>query len=452
MRILPDTQISALLGESCVTLTSRFPMEQRIPTELPLLTRFVNKFGDSKLFEDTNVIFAQHFVGDFISLLRAMLRTGIRKDLSWFLDIPYAANKAVREAIVDLGFPETNFAPDIALGALDPYESTQYFRTVNLFSLAMKEGIKKGTKRTIIIDDGGHTSLARHVIEAFAFPKKHSVTVVEQTRHGIRLHRTYRVTEKIRVINVADSRAKLKYETPVIARSAITRMKQLMEEENLELRPQDRILIIGYGNVGKAVTQSLINDSNILESQITVKPNPQEQYFMLRDGQLCQTPVRELLSKHRLVLGCSGERAFQHSHLPLLGKDCMLASVSSWALEFPKDDWVAASQSPRQKNVRLTNHNAQDLSNDVHKSLHFILDGQTVILANAGYPINFWGGINTSPPESMQLTVSLMVAGVIQALKDNYSVGEYSLDASIEDWIVKAFQDIQGEPVIYMRG
>lgn len=422
-------------------------MEQHIPTELPLLTRFVDEFGDTKLFEDTNVIFAQHFVGDFIPLLGAMLGMGMTKDLSWFIDIPYAANKAVREAIVDLGFPEANLAPDIALGALDPYESTQYFRTVNLFGLAIKEGIKKGTKRTIIIDDGGHTSLARHVIEAFV-PKKHSVTVVEQTGHGIRLHRTYGVTEKIRVINVADSQAKLKYETPVIARSAISRMKQLMEEENLELRPQDRVLIIGYGNVGKAVMRSLINNSNIPEGQITVKPNPEEKYFTLRDGQLSQTPVRELLSKHRLVLGCSGERAFQHSHLPLLQKDCLLASVSSWALEFPKDDWVAASQSPRQKNVRLTNHNTQDLSNDVHKSLHFTLDGQTVILANAGYPINFWGGINTSPPKSMQLTVSLMVAGAIQALKDDYSAGEYCLGASVEDWIVKTFQDVQGEPVI----
>ncbi|MBC8492249.1 MAG: hypothetical protein H8D43_00585, partial [Chloroflexi bacterium] len=292
-------------------------MEQHIPTELPLLTRFVDEFGDTKLFEDTNVIFAQHFVGDFIPLLGAMLGMGMTKDLSWFIDIPYAANKAVREAIVDLGFPEANLAPDIALGALDPYESTQYFRTVNLFGLAIKEGIKKGTKRTIIIDDGGHTSLARHVIEAFV-PKKHSVTVVEQTGHGIRLHRTYGVTEKIRVINVADSQAKLKYETPVIARSAISRMKQLMEEENLELRPQDRVLIIGYGNVGKAVMRSLINNSNIPEGQITVKPNPEEKYFTLRDGQLSQTPVRELLSKHRLVLGCSGERAFQHSHLPLL--------------------------------------------------------------------------------------------------------------------------------------
>lgn len=417
-------------------------MEHRIPIELETVSRCAEHFGAPDTFSDVNVIFAQHFLGDLVAFARTMQSLGLRKELGWFIDIPYASNSIVRQKLRELGFPQGNFAPAIDLSPLESYQPTQFFRASNLFENAISEGIKYGARRTIIIDDGGHSTMARFAINKVARPSAHPVVVVEQTGYGMKLHRQVALPALAILINIAESPAKLEYESPVIARTILRKTQNLLSETQLPFNSTDTFAIFGYGSIGKAVVKTLVEEHQLPEEQLIVKPDPKEAFYSLKQGRLSdRVDLDALLQLNvRVVIGCTGERAFLNSHLPLLSSEALLISASSGTMEFPRNEWIAAAENSHAGHISLSEINRLRDSKDIHQILQFELNGKTVLLANSGYPLNFEGEVNSSPPEAMQLTVALMLTGAIRAVGTTQHLrGELKLDRSDEQWITDTY-------------
>ena len=66
--------------------------------------------------------------------------------------------------------------------------------------------------------------------------------------------------------------------------------------------------------------------------------------------------------------------------------------------------------------------------------------------------MNFSGNVNSSPPEAMQLTVTLMLAGAVQSCLDG-PPGRHGLQTAVEEWIVANYREIRENsvPVQYLE-
>jgi S-adenosylhomocysteine hydrolase len=414
-----------------------------IPVELQTVSKCAEHFGTPGLFAEVNVILAQHLVGDLLPFVRALQSLGLRRELCWVLDIPYASNSTVRKELLELGLPEDNVASAVDFSPLEPYQPTQYFRASSLFRRAIATGMQLGAKRTVIIDDGGHSAMARFAINAAVGKgNSHPVIVVEQTGHGMKLHRQVDLPNMTALINVAESPAKLKYESPVIAQTVVRKIKRLLNEVPLPFHDTDKLMIFGYGSVGKAVTQRLIADLQISEERLIIKPEPREAFYTLENGQLSGILDLNTLQaqKPKLVIGCTGEQAFLNSHISLLNPEALLISASSGTVEFPRDEWIAVARNSTEGHITLSRIDELLVSHSIHQVLAFRINGNSVFLANSGYPVNFEGEVNSSPPDLMQLTVSLMLTGAIRATEvSKYSRGELRISHADERWIVDTF-------------
>jgi len=413
----------------------------KIPKYLPLLRYASENFGDSDIFQGVNVIFSLHHTGDLIPLSQEMQRLGLQTELAWFFEIPYSSNEIIKSKLMEVGFLEENIFSDRPISILEAYEYNQFTRAKSFIPKAILNGINRGANKTIIMDDGGNSSFCKFEIAEIQNKFYHPISIIEQTANGMRQHRKQMMHEICGIINIAETKAKKKFESPTIAKSIWNCIKDECLRENIPLNDKTTVLVLGYGDISQALIKQL--SKNVSDQQrIIIKPEPQNRFYHLNHNTL--VPINSSLkNKVDLVLGCSGSRSFHHSFLFLLAEKSLLINTSSWTLDFLKDEWISAGL-----NITSIEDDERRLKT-IHDKIVFKISTKQVVLLNGGFPINFSGTINPSPPEKMQLTVSLMLAGAIQALK--YDKGEYMLDIIPENKILGEFlnNSIQDKQVTY---
>jgi S-adenosylhomocysteine hydrolase len=263
-------------------------------------------------------------------------------------------------------------------------------------------------KKIIVLDDGGELILSIN-----AKIKNRTIIGVEQTTSGYEKIKL-KNKEIFPVINIARSKAKLNIESPFIAASVLKRVNKFLENIN---RKPEKILIVGNGVIGK----SLINDLK-------------KKYFISAfDIDQCKSDICSLdsqLNNYDLILGCSGKKAMSEKQYPFLKKDVILVSASSSDREF--DGVSFRKKIPRNFNPH---------KNIVHQGKY---------LLNSGVPINFFGGEFTDIPlDQIQLTLTLLFAGVFQAFSvENGSRGLIELNESLQTYIINNFENLNSSRLL----
>ena len=105
--------------------------------------------------------------------------------------------------------------------------------------------------KIIILDDGGF--ILRSIPNDLLM--EHKIVGIEQTTSGTRMQPAF---EKINVISVATSEDKVTKEPPIVAKAV--RLK--IEPQIKDLKPK-AIGVVGFGNVGKAVSLDLSKDYKV---------------------------------------------------------------------------------------------------------------------------------------------------------------------------------------------
>jgi predicted dinucleotide-utilizing enzyme len=246
------------------------------------------------------------------------------------------------------------------------------------------------------------------------------------------------LARQVPVINVAESRPKKQLEAPCIGRATWEALRRHLKHEPW-LRRNLRVLILGFGALGHAVTLSLRNLGRVSADRIYVyDPDSRASRRVRALG--FRTWNREEATdstiRFNLVIGCSGHQSFTVDDVSYLDDRAALVSASSGAGELSREAFLGAADASAPPDGILGRDQLCELS--PHHDLEIQLQGRRIHFLNGGFPVIFDGRINNVPPRYIQVTLALMVAGAVQAVQAEAG-GLLDFDKTIVEWIESRF-------------
>lgn len=367
---------------------------------LLLLDFAENLFQDVKL-EDTLVIACQHILETNYIMFNYLFGKGLSPKNTFLIGKCYSTNKETLEKFKKKGVyihkGSTAYNSHLSFDEQFGEEIIDFINHIN-----NKVNLTKYAK-VILVDDGGYL-----IYWANNLLKNHrNLVAIEQTSSGYVKLKEIKLS--FPVINIARSNAKLNFESPFIADTAVIKLKNQLK--NLNATPE-KVLIIGAGSIGSQIFKILKDDFDVKRYDLIKK-----------DSDIKIEKFKSLLGQFDLIIGCTGESVISKEDYGLLKKGAILVSVSSSDREFSSS------------NLRKI----LPKNNDCHKNL--IINGITLV--NSGFPVNFDGLKHSAKPELIQLTRALIFSGVCLANKESYSNSLIDLDKDIQEKLVKEFKSMK---------
>ncbi len=415
-------------------------IDQTIPRSLPLLDRWVNEHREIRPLAGVTVLLIQHQLGNHFPEAKALLDLGVEPAQLIWIDVPYTARPEVRGTLIDeLKIPAENFHVH-AFRVLDRYPPYQLRRVQKV----LHELLRNPPQRLVVLDDGAYFLEA-----AASFANRlPAVAVVEQTTRGlIKMEENAalkRYSSQIPIVNVARSVPKQTLEPPFIGRAVCDSLLQHLESLR-GVANRLRCLVLGFGAIGRQVTQFLWPELNCDRKRIHVyDPVRNRQAAASRAG---FSPWDRHNFRHRfhLVIGCSGRQSFTLGDRAYLEDGAVLASASSGTVELSRQDFIELADVSNFDDIRVCREGLDE--SKVHSPLVIELVDRTVTFVNGGFPVNFDGRVNCIPGRYIQPTPTMMAAATVQAveaLKSN-KVGLVELDPEFCAWVDSAFREELGQ-------
>lgn len=354
----------------------------------------------SEEFNNTLIIACHHILENNLFLMDYLIRLGIKPENVFLMGKSYSTSKQLIKAYSSLGIK----VHDNSM-AFDSHVSfdEQFSNYIRNFLEDIKKNDLSKYRKILILDDGGE--LLTQANEYFKEDTR--VIGVEQTSSGYQ--KIKRLNLNFPIINVATSRAKLEYESPMIAEAIIKELYKRFSQMDKKLR---NILIMGNGPIGASIAKALKEEYEVFIYDSDKKRT------MISDGTL-----EKILPICDVIIGCSGKNSIAESKHPYLKKGVILVSASSSDREFE-------SHKIRKKHERTSNTHKDFCTEDV-------------VLLNGGFPLNFDGYKSNVPLEDIQLTSALMLSAAIQAITHSYEKQIIDLNNPAQELIIDRFKELQ---------
>jgi S-adenosylhomocysteine hydrolase len=371
-------------------------------TRLPLLDRLTSSAASHVSLDDTMFVCAQHLLETTGSLIEALVALGARPEQIIILGKSYSTSEHVVSRLRKLGVNVIN--------QRSSHTWSEFANTFESIVSQLRERVhaiqsKHHAKRLIVIDDGGHVilKLSRALVSAFE-----TVVCIEQTTSGLK-----RFGKRIQtpVISVASAAVKRFIEAPMIARAVLEKTTARMGE----ITKDQRVGVIGLGNVGREVSRELIRRGyKVWAYDIDPSVITQSEVSIVRD-------LQELLTTCDVLFGCSGEDIIGVNFLKKMMGRKILVSCSSEDKEFK------SLLRHYYQNYQLHRQPANYLSDIIFTHN----DGQIRIL-RGGFPVNFDGSDESVPGCQVQITRALLLCAVLQGVSCKLASELYMLDADAQ--------------------
>lgn len=376
--------------------SSRFP-------RLPLLDYVAARAGR---LDGVMVVAVQHLLESTGSLLESFLTLGVASEDIHILGKLYSTSVPVAQALSDIGisvYPST---------VPDPWPGFTPAFIANLDSMwnTVAHALANRPVHTLIILDDGGRCLARMPSGLVSLLGSVRVACVEQTTGGLS-----EIPKHCPRVRVADSAIKRYLESPMIA---LTIFEKLACYFSGPIANNWRVGIVGMGNIGQSVAEYLLQ-----ENVPFCVYDRDETQLVTFSNQRC-TSLRDLINHSDFIFGCTGVDIFSDTDWnDVVSGDRTLVSCSSEDKEFHTLLRIAA-QGP-----------------SLSSSVDLRIGGLNFSILRGGFPINFDGSATSVPTHSIQLTRSLLLAGVLQAVDaaKNYNDGsvELMLDPVMQSLIAR---------------
>jgi S-adenosylhomocysteine hydrolase len=411
-----------------------------IPESLPIVKDFCKaKKMDSNLFAGLEVLFIQHHLGPFIPRIQEMVNYGLELSRCWFVDIPYSTNDQILDKLKKMGCPENQ----MAIPFNDPIAHYSR-RQIDRIEWILSRLAKKNNRRILIIDDGGYfvRTLNHHKNQnkkLLSQLKERHMNLVEQTTRGqnyLESKEGKQVLDDLRIPAVSIARAHTKYdlESPFIGAAVIKVAKRRLEEIHRLGNELGRVLVFGYGAVGKETVRELLNfdldepvevyDERISSEKIDKEINSQ------RVNALACFPEKGF---YDTVFGCTGDHSIDRiEELGILSEGAVLISGSSAAVEFNREEFIHHAYEHDKDNFFILDAE-KTRQEGIHAPIHMQLNGKKFSFLNAGFPINFDGNLECVPYLIIQLTHGMLVAAAKESLECK-EVGLHRLNDADDNW------------------
>lgn len=260
---------------------------------------------------------------------------------------------------------------------------------------------KKGIEKIIVYDDGG--LLLEEVMKNDYDFSGIPVVGIEHTSSGYNKIKDLKF--KFPVINVARSKAKLKYESPFIAVDAVSKIEKHIERLGTSV---NNVLIMGGGEIGNSVRNIMIKNYPRVD---VIDTDP-------RFSDIEDLDKSFFIKRYDLIIGATGFTSVKIEDYDNIKSGAILASVSSSDREFSAFELRAGE------------------SKEIHSDI--IFKGKVIL--NNGFPVNFDGKEIIAPLEKIQFTMALVFYAIYQAISVYYGVNEFvQLDEKVQDYFIKKF-------------
>ena len=251
-------------------------------------------------------------------------------------------------------------------------------------------------KKVVLVQIGGYSS---SIVDKIP----NVVLAVEDTERG---HRVFVENEQnltYPVVSIARTKGK-KMEDEIVGH-AITKSVQLTLSSLRKNVLSGRMLVLGYGGIGRATALSLMVKGYIVSAY---DPKPELMEVARKDGCVI-TKRSEAIGNADVIIGCSGYESIQTNDIPLLRFDALLISGSSRQVEFPYG--------------YLSSRKDQMFKHDLIEK--FDIAERSIYIAYKAQPINFYFDIGLG--DIFDIPMTLLVHSVIWGLKNNLANKLYEL-------------------------
>ncbi len=330
------------------------------------------------------LVCVQHFLETTGTLIESLLKVGLLPQNVFAAGKVYSTNPDVERRIRGLG---VHVQPSGVPNRWGYYEDQLRADVVKLWETATRHVRRNRIRKVIILDDGG--SALSTVPEQLLLTS--NIAGVEQTMSGIALQTSGKVA--VPVVEVATSAAKRLIEPFLIQKAVFQRLIRSAST----LTTKGRCGIIGYGNIGKAVSDALLRSNK----DVLVFDSSSEALAAARSRNISITKdLQELVTTSDVVFGCAGQDTFaQTNWWNHLSGEKIFVSCSSLDLEF-----------------RTLLRSLGEISRPVTRTiLQDVPLNANMLILRGGFPINFDRSRESVPLAEIQLTRALLFAGVLQA-------------------------------------
>lgn len=396
---------------------------EELPESLPLVEEYCDTRLALDTFADMDVLFIQHHLGPYISRLHAMINHGMDATRCWFVDIPYSTNTDVQDKLIEMGFPGNQRAKPYN-DPIAPYSRRQRERVAYVIKKLASQDSKR---RLLVVDDGAYFMRTLKYLlwrdeELVASFRERGTYVVEQTTRGHRYFETEEVSDMLKSLNIpavsiARCCTKSNLESPFIGAAVSRAMLRNLKGINRLANGLGRVLVIGFGAVGKATVQALSDPS------IELKPDEIDVYDKNWRG--LQTEINEMGAnalrtlpnegQYNCVFGCTGYASFPIEKIAILANDSLLASGSSAAIEFNREKFIDRAYEDDKDDFFVIEPEKTRV-NGIHATIEMQKGNKRFSFLKAGFPINFDGRKECLPALIIQITHSLLLAASREVL------------------------------------
>lgn len=366
--------------------------------QYPLLDNIASIFPDDVL-TDSLLIGCQHLLPSIEILLHYLFSKGLSKQNVALIGKCYSTSHATFERLKQYIYVHPS---SIKFNSYLPYSEAFRSDVEDFVNYITKTYDLKIYKNIIVLDDGGILHLT--IKEKLAH--YHNIIGIEQTSRGSYL--LSNTALNYTVVNVARSKAKLAYESSMVAEAVINGFETVLDTLSINL---NHVLVVGNGSVGNAL-------ANLLGARYQV--TAYDTHFHKSD-----LSVHELKLQAKsidAVIGCTGQNILPFlKEIQLIRPGIVLASASSLDIELNSS----------------TLRRETEVTYNCHENL--FING--LYLLNCGFPINFCGSqFDTIPLQKLQFTLALLFAGTLQAvLFKSDKPGLVELDNTIQTLIIEDY-------------
>jgi S-adenosylhomocysteine hydrolase len=385
-------------------LTGFFP-------KLPLLEEVCQNFAPPRIRLDRTVIVCvQHLLETTGSLFECLVDLGVRPAHLFALGKLYSSCAEVESSLKRGGIQVIDHSRINQLGRYDEALEADARR---MWQFVLRSIDWKKIQHLVVLDDGGFGIAGMPEI-----PPHVSIVGIEQTMSGLASMR-FGGSRPIPVIEVASSAAKKYIEPPMICDATFAKLAIPLFAQNAGAT----FGVVGLGNIGRAIANGLLQR----KAKVTVFDGDRDRMAAVNGTVGCHS-VQDVFERSDVIFGCTGRDIVGSSGwwTRLQGRK-LLVSCSSQDREFASI----------LRNLKLRPSSPVD-------DIHVALERGELLVARGGFPANFDGSRESVPSDDIQMTRSLLLAAVLQALFPvRRESGREMLDAEFQRFVVSRWAKLQ---------
>ncbi len=367
---------------------------------LPVLDSLLNRANVSetqKILKKTIIYYVHHPLQTSINVIDSLVSLGVSYENIFILGKKYSECDEVVDSLIARGVHYQPCSKQTRIGQF----ATSFIRDINWLWFRLTQNLSSSIENILILDHGGH---AVHYMPVELL-ERHRVIGIEKTSAGFfELNR--RGTPPFPMIDVANCFAKKHLESPLIAKTIVNKLFALLP------KPKNNFYygVVGLGAIGAAIIEQLIEQGQNL---FVFDLNSELMKLYQNDPRIeCAKDTNQLIEKCDWIFGCSGRDITEAyiDQLDLTKRDKTFISCSSEDKEFLSLLRHIDKQTPIEFNPldTIKYHSEQ---------------GAVIRLLRGGFPINFDGTGESVPANEIQLTRSLVIGAVLQAIR---FLGQYA--------------------------